>query len=322
MVRNRDAHAGGPAWLLIDSHGVRGLLWCATAVTVLILSVAARAELPPTAVQQQPAAKSGDATIDTVTVEARRRRELLEHQLSTFVSAITMPAGQESLVRWQLPICPLVAGLPFDEGKFVFQRVSQVASEAGVALGPPDCTPNLLVVMTREPEAVLKNWWGKNPRMFNNDRGVAGIERMIRTPAPVRVFYNACSVPAEMANRFAISVIGHCGKPGIPDSRLTWSTVRVLYSVIIVVDKRQTEGLELGPLTDYIAMISLAHIRRNTDVGAAPTILRLFDEPDASRPRVLSTWDRAFLKSLYDTGPSSVTHLSEIKRRMKRDVVR
>ena len=318
MARKRDAHAGEPYRPPIASHGVRRLVWCATAVTILILSAAATAESPQISVQQ-PAAKSDDATIDTVTVEARR---LLERQLSTFVSAIVMPARDESLARWQLPICPLVAGLTFDEGKFVFERVSQVAREAGVSLGPPDCNPNLLIVMTREPEAFLKNWWGKNPRLFNNDRGVGGIKRTIRTAVPVRVFYNAFSVPSELANRFAVSAISHCGKPGIPDSRLNRSTVRVLYSVIMVVDKRQTEGLQLGPLTDYIAMNSLAYIRRNPDLGTVPTILRLFDESDTPRPQALSAWDRAFLKSLYDTDSSSVTHLSEITYRMTRDLAR
>jgi hypothetical protein len=110
-----------------------------------------------------------------------------------------MHSRTESLARWQLPICPLVAGLPFDKGKFVFQRVSEVASEAGIPLASQDCTPNLLVVMTREPELLLQNWWRKNPRLFNQDRGVGGIERTILTAAPVRVFYNACSVPPLMA---------------------------------------------------------------------------------------------------------------------------
>lgn len=321
MVRQSRAHADGRYRPPIDSYGVRGLVWCATAVTVLsILAAAATAESPRTSGQQAPA-KSGDATIDSVTVEARRRRELLERQLSTFVSEIAITPRHESLSRWQLPICPLVAGLPFDQGKFVFQRVSQVASEAGIPLGAPDCRPNLLIVMTREPEALLENWRDKQPRLFNTDRGVARIKRTIRTAAPVRVFYNACSVPPGMAKTFAIRVLGHCGT-GVTGSRLTWSTVRTIYSVIVVVDKRQTEDLELGPLTDYIAMISLAQIRRDPDLGAAPTILRLFDESDAPLPQALSTWDRAFLKSLYDTDVSGVAQLSEIKHRMKRDLAR
>ena len=199
MVRQRGAHAGGPSPPPIDSHRVHGLAWCAIAVTTLsILSAGATAEPQRKAVQQS-AAESNAAAIDTVLVEAQRLREL-ERQISTFVSAITIHNQNDSLARWQAPICPLVAGLPFDKGKFVFQRVSQVASEAGIPLGSEDCTPNLLVVITREPEVLLRNWWRKQHRLFNRDRGVAGIERTIRTDAPVRVFYNACSVPPRPGN--------------------------------------------------------------------------------------------------------------------------
>jgi hypothetical protein len=297
----------------VPGHFVRAI----AASVLSLLSVVAIAESPRTSVPQ-PAAESGDATIDTVTVEARRR---LERELSRYVTEITVRSYTEGVARWQLPICPLVAGLPFEKVKFVFQRVSQVASEAGIPLGPLDCKPNLLIVLTREPEALLEQWWSEKPRLFNTDRGVAGIKRKIRTDAPVRVFHNACSVPPGQAKTFGEHVFAHCGI-GVTGSRLTWSIIRAIYSVIVVVDKRQTEGMEMEPLTDYIAMTSLAHIRREPELGAAPTILRLFDETDAPRPQALSAWDQVFLKSLYDTDASSVAHLSEVKRKMHRAIMK
>jgi len=188
-------------------------------------------------------------------------------------------------------------------------------------LGSEDCTPNLLVVITREPEVLLRNWWRKQHRLFNQDRGVAGIERTIRTDAPVRVFYNACSVPPGLATTFAPRVLAQCGS-GTLGSKLTRGAVRAIYSVIIVVDAEQVKALELEPLTDYIALISLAQIRRNSDLGAAPTILRLFDHIGAARLQGLSPWDQAFLKSLYGTDSGSVMQQSEMKRAMARDLAR
>lgn len=321
MIGNRDAHAGNPSEPPLDARDARGrIVRCTTALTLLSIVSAAIASESPLTSAQRATARPDDGAIDTVTVEALRQRELLERQLDAFVSAITMPAPHESLARWQLPICLLVGGLPVDEGKFVFQRVSQVARAAGIPPGAPDCAPNLLIVMTTEPEALLEKWWSRQPRLFNQDRGVGGIKRTIRTASPVRVFYNACSVPSDLADTFSTGMTSHCGKSGIPDSRLSWGTVRVLYSVIIAVDKRQTEHLALEPLTDYIAMISLAQIRRSSDLQSAPTILRLFDATDATPPQALSAWDRAFLKALYDTDASTVTHRSEIKRRMKLDL--
>ena len=95
----------------------------------------------------------------------------------------------------------------------------------------------------------------------------------------------------------------------------------MIYSVIVVVDLRRTEGMELGPLTDYVAMMSLAQIRQNSDLGDAPTILRLFDETDSAGAQGLSPWDQAFLKSLYGTDSGSFLQLSGIKLGMQRSLV-
>lgn len=296
---------------------------CATAIAMLsMLSAGAIAE-PPQQAAPRSAAESGDAVMDTVLVEAQRLREL-QRQVSTFVSAITIHNRADSIARWQLPICPLVAGLPFDQGTFVFQRVSQVASAAGIPLDSDDCHPNLLVVMTDEPEELIRRWWGNRPRLFNKDRGVGGIERTIRTAAPVRVFYNACTVPTPgMPNNFRAGDL-LCNGGGAIGSNLKRGGIRAIYSVIVVVDKQQTSALELGALTDYIAMIALAQVRRgsDSDPGDVPTILRLFDATDAARQQALSRWDQAFLKALYDVDPGNTKQKSQIQVAMARDLAR
>ena len=187
-------------------------------------------------------------------------------------------------------------------------------------VAPQGCSPNLLVVMTPEPKLFLQKWWRRNPRLFDTYRGVGAIKRTISTATPVRVFYNACSAPPP-AKSFALRVELDCHK-GTLGSKLTWGAVRAIYSVIVVVDLQQTKDLKIEPLTDYIAMLALAQIRTDPDLGTAPTILRLFDGTNASRPQGLSTWDQAFLESLYGTDSSSVMQLSEIKVRMKRDLTR
>jgi len=70
-------------------------------------------------------------------------RALLEREVSTYVSAITVAPFQKSLARWRNAICPLVAGLPRDHGEFILKRVSQIAGDAGVPLAPDHCRGNL-----------------------------------------------------------------------------------------------------------------------------------------------------------------------------------
>lgn len=91
--------------------------------------------------------------------------------------------------------------------------------------------------------------------------------------------------------------------------------------MIVVVDARRVADLEYGQLADYIAMIGLAQIRENAWPGAAPTIMRLFSDTGAARPRALSSWDHAFLKSMYSTDAGNVTQLAEIKLTMYQDLV-
>jgi hypothetical protein len=315
MVR-QSVTAGGN----FDSRrGVRRPTCGATAVIVLSIISAGVAAKSPQASVDPAAAGSSETELDTVVVQAQRQQEF-KRQISTFVSAITMPSRTDSLARWEQSICLYVAGAPLEHSKFVLQRLAQVASEAGLPVDPAGCSPNLLVVMTTDPKLLLQKWWRKDPRLFDTIRGVGGIKRTIRTDAPVRVFYNACSTPAP-AKSFALRVELDCNS-GTLGSRLTRGTVRAIYSVIVVVDLQQSNDLQIEPLTDYIAMVALAQIRSDPDPGTAPTILRLFDGTNASRPQGLSAWDRAFLKSLYGTDSRSVMQLSEIKIRMADDLTR
>jgi hypothetical protein len=296
-----------------------------TASAVLVLSLlaagAAADPLPTSEPPQQPGSRSTNAALDTITIEAARERELLEQRISTFVSSITIRSWSESLARWQVPICALVAGLPRAEALSLYGRVLQVAGDAGIPLHPEvACTPNFLVVVTPEPEELIRKWWHQNPRLFNTERGVGLIERTIRTDQPVRVFYNACFVPPGTAKSFALKGDPLCGS-GTLGSRLEWEAVRVIYSAALFVDSGYTKDVKIGQLADYIAMIGLAQIRRNSELRDAPTILRLFADSDAAKPQGLSPWDQLFLKSLYATNASSVTQLSDIKLRMQRDLV-
>jgi hypothetical protein len=70
---------------------------------------------------------------------------MLERRVKTFVSAVTTAPFQESLAQWQkeIPICPEVAGLPYDDGEYILSRLSQIARAAGVPLAPESCSPNL-----------------------------------------------------------------------------------------------------------------------------------------------------------------------------------
>lgn len=269
--------------------------------------------------------------LDQITVEARRERALLEREVSTYVSAITVAPFQESLARWRNAICPLVAGLPRDHGEFILKRVSQIAGDAGVPLAPERCRGNFYVVVTANPEALLQAWMKRDASMLR-DAGGMKLRGFLKSSAPIRVWYNADLETAEglplTGDATSLAPTGRSTvQPlaGVPNNthalgfRLAHDEVRDLTSVIVLIDSTRAKGISFGQLADYVALIGMAELRLDAKVGEAPTILRLFSA-SGTPPAGLTPWDQSFLKALYHTEQTDKMQLSEIKISIVRDV--
>lgn len=273
-------------------------------------------------------AQTDTKTQPSVTIQAPRGT--VDDRVHSFVQGITRDARfyGESVPRWRAPLCFLVAGLPRAQGEFVVGRLSQVASAAGARLAPQGCRPNLHVVFTRQPDRLVNEWYARDRRFFA-DSSPTEIERFLhpsQQPQPVRAWYNA-----ELVKTGGVPLSTHgsaCDGANsnvaisclYSTSRLTWSELLDLSSVVVVVDTERANGFELGPVADYIAMVGLADINLEADVGDTPTILQLFSASDKNRPPGLSTWDQAFLHALYHSEQESKGQRSQIAVRMLHDV--
>jgi hypothetical protein len=280
--------------------------------------------------QAEPTAPNN---LPQVTIKAQRLS--LELRVHAFVSHITtsLVGDNDSLTRWHFPICPLVAGLPAEQGEAVLTRLSQIAAAAGASLGPRRCEPNFHVVVTSDPEGLLKKWRARNPFIFGPVpplNGEVPITRFLHTNRPVRVWYNTEFTSAEGGassdGQFEMSGVDLGGAQTVKiwgASRVKWPVVLNLTSVIIVVDTRHTKGYTLGQLADYIGMIGLTELNLDSDLESAPTILRLFAASSSGegRPDGLSSWDQAFLKGLYNTDQSSRWQRSRIVTRVVQDIL-
>jgi hypothetical protein len=272
-----------------------------------------------------------DKALAQVTIEAQRAK--LEHSLDTFVSSITRSVPRdESLRRWRDPICPLVAGLTRDEGEYLLQRMSQIARAAGAPLDKEHCArPNLVIVVTSKPDALIKAW-GDRRSAFGGVRGSrAKFSRFADKPRPVRVWYNhdfgdgggtsaVTKGSLQLGPAFADVPSGGC----CLGSHFDVKDVLVFTSVAVIVDGKQVVGLQLAQLADFIAMVALTEIDLDASLGAAPTILRLFDARGSGTqlPAGLSAWDQEFLKWLYDSAAplESITQRSVITGEMLHDL--
>jgi hypothetical protein len=309
--------------------------WAAVAAAVLtLLPPGARAQLRPDAAGSAPTVAAADApgpapkpatTLADVTVEAARKS--IQHRVDSFIWQLTRRA-REALARWNTPACPMVAGLSREQGEFVLGRFSQVAAAAGAPLAAPQCRPNLYIVVTRSPEALLTAWHARDARLFGEGYPHA-IRRFVDTPRPVRVWYNGdyeSGPPAgTAASAEAATIAGYEGlrvDVSAKPTRLQWNAVRDLGSVIVIVEPTRTRGVPLAQLADYIALVALAEIDLDAPLGEAPTILHLFgaDAPPATAPVGLSDWDAAFLKALYHTDPRDTMQRAAMQQQVLHDV--
>ena len=269
------------------------------------------------------AAPQQDKVTEEVIVEGTRPE--IEQRANTFVTGVTHGGyALESLVRWNKPICPLVAGIPAEQGEFILRGISQAVLAAGAKLDAENCKPNFHVVLTPEPDQLLDLWRKRAPKLYGM-APPAQVRRILGKPRPVRAWYNVwdtCPGGPQTGSiigadtNFGLQMGTPYGGGCLKDSRLAFIRVQDISSVIILVDLDDTREVKLGPLTDYIAMVGLTDVNLDGDWGTEPTILRLFAASGDAASQKLSVWDNAFLKALYSTTQADRHQRTEIARAM------
>lgn len=297
--------------------------------------------LPITALGAPPQQAGGDAGLPHVTIQASKQ---LRRQVDDFVTGVvTRPPSRESLMRWNSPVCPLVAGLKREQGEYILARISQAARDAHAPLAGEHCQANLFVIVTAQPNQILKDWFARRPRL-DTRRGVEDVQSFLASPQPVRVWYNAMAgcngeapsaastSPAELNTTLGGDVEsgGAAGSP-VPgtglgavacdntlDTHLTFGEVQSISAALVVADVNKLSHISLEQLADYASLVGLMNIRSDADAGSAPTILRLFHDPKPQDG--LTSWDKALLYSVYNTNQSGILQLTDMETLMVRKI--
>ena len=300
-------------------------LWAA----VLLLPMAALGFALPTASQPNGGPQTGNAGPPKITIQSTREREALRRQVNRFVAAVIAHGGNESLVRWNEPVCPLVAGLPRNFGEFILARISAAARDARAPLAGSSCQANLFVIATEHPEEVLKKWLARDPQIETR-HGIEPVRSLLGSARPVRVWYNivpSCGVGASNGSVAAAelnSTIMAASNPGGTlgpsycqngiDTHLSYGDVRSIYSAVIIVDTHRLTQVTIAQLADYLSLVGLASVRPDAPAQGTPTILRLFR--DQHSPPGLTPWDQALLYSLYNTNQAGKLQLVDMESLM------
>lgn len=264
-------------------------------------------------------ASAQETKIDSTIVAAPKDRAAVEREVRSFVNAIAVKPGDESLARWQLqiPLCPLVAGLPGSDGEYILARVSKIATAAGAPLAPEHCKGNFYVIVTSDPEGVIKAWSKRDVRMFGDETDQGGTKiREFTASSPIRVWYN--TEYYKLDGTPLGNAEGRTNQSARA-TRLEVNNYRALSTVLAIVDARRMKGVSFGQVAAYVAMIGLAQIRPEANVIEAPSILNLF-AGDGKAPPGLTSWDESFLKAVYETRITDRAQIAAIKTSMVQNI--
>jgi hypothetical protein len=326
------------------------------ALTTVVLAVlasqcawgAGNGSSPPAATTSLAGTSSDTSeTLQEVTVTAHRIE--LEKRVSKFVNQIAATEnGAEGLARWGAPpACPLVSGLPQRDGEFILERLSEIGRSVGVPLGDEHCRPNLYILVTSQPEDLLRGMEKRNRRYtFGVDASSYPpvetpanlVDEFIKTPRPVRVWHNStesdasgtplsyCQSQMVLPQCTETSIVNpaacdpsryyRCGTAIAGGSHLVLNSTWTLSRVFVIVDQTRLKGVTAGQLADYIAMSSFAKLKADARLEDGTTILTLFNGTPDAAPTGMTDWDQTFLKSLYATEQKSKLQRSQIARQM------
>jgi len=254
---------------------------------------------PQTAATPQQEQQSAPSTLEDVIVDGRRLREAVDD----FVDEIVAPPVNYGPARWHRRVCVGAVNFRREVAQALVDQVSSVAIQAGLEVGEPGCSPNILIMGTDDGSALARAMVASNPRIFRPGYagatlGSVALERFRSTEDAVRWWH--VSVPMTIDhNLIAVRLPGQQA-PLVPQdgSRLTTRIRNDLAGVFIVLDINRAAGLSFQQIGDYIGMVAFAQVDPDADTSTYDTVLNLFEAPPQSQP-ALTEWDLSYLQALY-----------------------
>jgi hypothetical protein len=289
MAAHRRHHAAHPR----SGRGeVRKLL--AAAALSFLAAAGARAQAPapvPVPVQSEPETIHSDA-----------ERDSGNHSIALdFLRTYLDPSypSDEQFAFWRVKVCPRVWGTTALAAWTIEHRIKQVAQQVGAPVDMADTckTPNLLVIVSPEPQATLDSLADRVPILV----AMQDIKRLT-VKYPVQSWYVALVGDYDGHKTVAVeSSDGGAPTYKASGNRLESGLRFGLGMATIIVDSRATMGMSLSTLADYAAMAGLSETVQRGYCHPLPTITNLLvkDCPAQYQSGSLTEIDLEALTGLY-----------------------
>lgn len=222
------------------------------------------------------------------------------------------------------PICPGVLGLPVDAAEMIVYRIRENIERVGLNLAKSDsCKANLIVGFVGSGKSDIEAMLSKTGSVLSmipvNER-----RELLKEPGPVHAF-----AVTTVRSLTGMELAGDGTNLNMPPqlnanashSLISLSARRDIDLSVVLMDVLAVDGMSVMQLADYATMRGIARTRPVTGEASYGTILNLFD-PDAPHQKELSTFDIAYLKSVYDGIPNipGSQKIGGVKSQMAREL--
>jgi hypothetical protein len=301
---------------------------CALSASILALSAsAAQAQSTPAQPAPPTPVKDEAPAVAPVTVTAGAPPQVVQNQAHGFVESVTAPTAElEQIARWHDPVCVNVVGLIPDLAARVRARVETVAKALSLGVGKPGCAANIEIVFTDKPQAFMDDVAKRRENVLgyyhHHER-----DKLKTVTRPIQAWYTTATAGSGGFNaglEFAYIKSAVPVDPRVtgvqlhdeviddPDNRppagcadsphFTACLKAVLKNALVVADANRLQGQDLGMLSDYLALVSLAQIKSLDQCYALPSVIDVLAEsacPGRDPPDGLTAGDAAYLTALY-----------------------
>lgn len=255
-----------------------------------------------------------------------------ERQIRNFIRELTPAPPRGQLGRFESPVCPAVAGLGRAQNELVKARMRRVAEAAGMAVAKAKCHPNVVVIVTRDKAALVKQLAGSRGDYFPEARNSYNYRELEDPESPVAAWQIEETRKADGRPLQQTLNSAEAGKDGVyvnrqfglASSRIAPLTRQEFAGAVVVVQADAIDGLTTTQLADYAAM--RAFVRSDPDrltEAAANSILNVITTPmGAAVPLTMTSWDLSFLKAYYASRLNNyaANQRSEMREIMKSDL--
>lgn len=268
-------------------------------VTGLLRGMVLYAALSATGATASPSLQPPPDEQSTIIVSGKRDSQ---KDLQDFVGALTPFAVGGQLSRFEKSICPVAVGLLPQQREAVANRIRRVAGSAGLRVGGKTCVPNVVVVVTEDKNAFLRELRRTRVEYFGtlSQRKIRELERQ---PGPAVAWQlqgppvNARGVELHMDPDLGVYV----NRTIDPNSRLQSAARPQFDGAVVIIERQSLDGLTITQVSDYAAMRAFAGLdATRLAKSGTPTILRVLEAPMGSQVAAsLTKWDFGLLRGLY-----------------------